>query len=261
MRLCECGCGHEARRRFVRGHQLRVSNPAKRPEIALKIKDWHTGRKLSAEQKAKISSALRGRSTWNKGLTKFTDLRVAAMARKVSETLKGRVRPKEESLKASASNRGKKRSDDFRKKMSLRTSCYMKAPENREKVSQRFRRLWADPNSTFNNPIYRKEWARRRGLRPSKPEMALLRIIEDNKLPFEYVGDGEVIIGRKCPDFININGKKQVVELFGDYWHRGQNPQDRVEVFAHYGFSTLVIWQHELKEPDKVLVKLQEFFK
>lgn len=259
MRLCECGCGHEANRRFVRGHQLRVSNPAKRPEIALKIKNWHTGRKQSTGQKAKISSALRGRSPWNKGLTKFTDLRVAAMAQKTSEALKGRVRPEEESLKAGASNKGKKRSDEFRRKMSLRTSGYMKVPENREKVSQRTRRLWADPNSTFNNPIYRKEWARKRGLRPTKPEMELLGIIESNQLPFRYVGDGEVVIGRKCPDFINVNGQKQIIELFGDYWHHGQNPQDRASVFAAYGFSTLVVWQHELREPEKVLAKLKEF--
>lgn len=26
-------------------------------------------------------------------------------------------------------------------------------------------------------------------------------------------------IGGLCPDFVNCNGKKVIIELFGDYWH------------------------------------------
>lgn len=259
MRLCECGCGQEVRKRFVKGHQLRVVNPAKRPEVAKKIADWHQGRKLTEEHRSKISCALKGKTTWNKGLTKLIDKRVFLGSQNTSRALKGRIRPEEETRKAGDSNRGQKRSAEFRQKMSHRTQQYMRDPKVREAISARTRRLWADPSSVFNDPSYRKDWARRRGLKPTKPEMELLQIIEGARLPFKYVGDGQVIIGRKCPDFININGQKQLIELFGDYWHKGHNPQDRVEVFAKFGFSTLVIWAHELKEPKAVLVRLKEF--
>lgn len=215
--LCECGCGQEVRNRLVKGHQ-------------------------SEQTRQSISLALAGVIPWNKGLTKNTDIRVAKNAVKISRALKGRIRPKEEALKAGISNKGQKRSNEFKEKMSIRT-----------------RQVWANPSSLFNNPAFLRERAQRQSLRPTRPELKVLQIIEDNQFPFKYVGDGEVVIGRKCPDFINIDGKKQIIELFGDYWHKKQNPQDRIDLFAKYGFSTLVLWEHELKNPNAVLTKLKEF--
>ncbi len=78
-------------------------------------------------------------------------------------------------------------------------------------------------------------------------------------MPYKYVGNGEVIIGFKNPDFINVNGEKKVIELYGDYWHRNDNPQDRIDHFKKYGFDCLVIWERELKNKDSLLIKLKEF--
>ena len=36
------------------------------------------------------------------------------------------------------------------------------------------------------------------------------------------------------------------IEIYGDYWHRGENPQDRVDLFDTYGYKTLVIWEKEV---------------
>ena len=96
-------------------------------------------------------------------------------------------------------------------------------------------------------------------IRPNKVERKLLELLNHNNFPFKYVGDGSFLIELKCPDFVNIDGKKQVIELFGDYWHQGEDPQDRIDLFAEYGFSTLIIWEHELSNPENILARIREF--
>ncbi len=94
---------------------------------------------------------------------------------------------------------------------------------------------------------------------PNESEKKLFDVIQNNNLPYKYVGNGEVIIGFKNPDFINVNGEKKVIELYGDYWHRNDNPQDRIDHFKKYGFDCLVIWERELKNKDSLFEKLKEF--
>jgi len=96
---------------------------------------------------------------------------------------------------------------------------------------------------------------------PNNAEMVLNGILSGNfGDEWKYVGNGDLIIGGKCPDFMNTNGKKGLIELFGDFWHRGQNPEDRIKAFEPYGYSTLVIWEHELKNPESVIDKVRNTF-
>jgi very-short-patch-repair endonuclease len=69
-----------------------------------------------------------------------------------------------------------------------------------------------------------------------------------------------VIIANKNPDFININGKKAIIEVYGEYWHKGQNPKDRANMFKKYGYSTLVVWDNEFKDMNKVIGKIQKYY-
>ena len=48
-----------------------------------------------------------------------------------------------------------------------------------------------------------------------------------------------------APDFLSTNGQRKVIEVFGDYWHKGEDPQGRIDAFAKLGFKCLVIWEHE----------------
>lgn len=126
------------------------------------------------------------------------------------------------------------------------------------KMSETQQRLWSRPE--YRNRVIK---AMRVGLlvTPNKCEQAIQNIL-DLLYPNEwrFVGDGEFIIAGKNPDFININGKKQIIELFGDYWHRGENPQKRIDLFKQYGYNTLIIWERELKDDaDKLFTKIQEF--
>ncbi len=92
-------------------------------------------------------------------------------------------------------------------------------------------------------------WKRANGViqsKPSGPEIALINLIKIGQLPFRYTGNGDVWLGNRNPDFINTNGKKQVVEMFGDYWHSESDVVQRTIHYEMYGFHTLVIWEHEL---------------
>lgn len=76
---------------------------------------------------------------------------------------------------------------------------------------------------------------------------------------WKFVGDGQLIIAGKCPDFVNVNGQKKIIELFGDYWHKGQNPKARIAVFKPFGYKTLVVWEHELRNVGKLRRRLIRF--
>lgn len=51
------------------------------------------------------------------------------------------------------------------------------------------------------------------------PEKRFIELCRKYHLPFRYVGDGSRWIGSYNPDFVEENGRKLVVEIFGEYWH------------------------------------------
>lgn len=96
--------------------------------------------------------------------------------------------------------------------------------------------------------------------KPTTPERQLILIL--NELfpnQYKYVGNGEVWIAGKNPDFINVNGQKKLIEVFGDFWHQGETGEDRIAHFAKYGFRTLIIWEHELSNKDLIVHKVKDF--
>jgi len=98
--------------------------------------------------------------------------------------------------------------------------------------------------------------------RPTKPEIELMKLLaREHPGEFAYNGGFElgVSIGARVPDFVNVNSQKQVIELYGDYWHRNDNPQDRVHEYGALGCECLVVWEHELENEVILVVKLREF--
>jgi len=187
---------------------------------------------------------LKGRDSWNKGLTK-----------EISVGLK----------RLSESKIGKKLPLTVVKKMKISIKKYY---ENggviwnkgiqyddiiKEKISEGVKLLWQSDE-------YVKKQMKSRNVMPNKAEMYLQSILNsiffENQ--FQYVGDGKEIIGGKCPDFIDLINNK-IIELYGDYWHRGQNPQDRIDYFKQFGYDTLVIWESELKDIEVLKNKLTSF--
>lgn len=103
--------------------------------------------------------------------------------------------------------------------------------------------------------------------KPNKAERKLTHLLR-RYFPneWEYTGDGKVILHGLIPDFTNKNGRKAVIELFGDYWHtkRIKSWKDtelgKIMAYKALGFECLVIWEKELKDEERVVSKISNFF-
>lgn len=138
---------------------------------------------------------------------------------------------------------------DFKRKH--KEAC--NTPEAKKNFSKSSLKLWKDPE-------YIKIQMKARNVKQNKTEKRLDNIL-NNLYPGEYkfVGDGQIVINGKVPDFINVNGQKKIIELFGDYWHRNDTPEDRAKIFEPFGYQTLVIWEHELKNLRRVSFRINRF--
>lgn len=140
-----------------------------------------------------------------------------------------------------------------------------KRPENRKKISEGVAALW-------NNPVIKAERVKTvlkaNRIKINNCEKQIETLL--TKLcpgEYKFVGNGDFILGGKCPDFINVNNQKKVIEFFGDYWHGEErtgisneaHEQEKVNYFLGYGFQTLVIWEHELKDTELLEEKIMNF--
>lgn len=147
-------------------------------------------------------------------------------------------------------------------------SCSGKLKWKDEKFKEHFKKLWE--NVEFKEKAIK---ARLQGkkISPNIPEKTLIKLLK-NILPnqYKFIGDGKLIIGGYCPDFINTNGQKKIIEHFGCYWHKCKQcgfgkgklrPKDagRLKEYNKLGYQTLIVWEHELKNLDKVSDRILEF--
>lgn len=90
---------------------------------------------------------------------------------------------------------------------------------------------------------------------PTIPEQKIIDIVSKHFPDFKYNGNGElsVVLAGMIPDFINTNGKKQVIEVFGDYYHgKGcRNWKDselgKEMAYNSIGYDCLILWEHDIK--------------
>lgn len=75
---------------------------------------------------------------------------------------------------------------------------------------------------------------------------------------WEYVGNGKLIVNGKCPDFSRID-KKQLIELFGTYWHKNDNPEEKIQHYSKSGYECIVVWENELDKPDILIERIRLF--
>ena len=160
----------------------------------------------------------------------------------------------------------KKKIEELKKKFPKMGHFLPHSEDTKNKLRKYGKKLW-------QNSEYKEKQVKAilNGLRkkPTKPEIKLnnlLQITFPNE--YKYTGNGKVIIGGLNPDFMNINGKKKLIELFGDYWHNSkrrknmsyhQTEEGRINHFKKYGFNCLIIWEHQLKDEDNVINKIKGF--
>ena len=144
---------------------------------------------------------------------------------------------------------------------------YYSDPVHRENVGKRQAKFFSDPanreaaskssKERFNDPAFLVKY-RSFLKKPNKLEQRVLAVIDNLGLPFKYNGDYSQGIALNCkiPDFINTNGKKQVIEVFGDYWHRHPdgpkfnylNENKQIASYKAVGFECLVLWEHDIRK-------------
>ena len=105
----------------------------------------------------------------------------------------------------------------------------------------------------------------------TKPERIFELICKKYNLPFKYTGNSSFWIGRLNPDFIEENGKKVVVEIFGDYWHSPLNNRNlreihtleyRKQYYKRRKWISIFFWESDLLRKDAeqfVLLKLSKY--
>jgi G:T-mismatch repair DNA endonuclease (very short patch repair protein) len=158
-----------------------------------------------------------------------------------------------------------------------------------KKNSESMKRLWQDPDYIAKQMKARKEgniqksftikclWQnleyvmnqmKAREIKPNKSEKFLTKFLQQHfPNQWKYVGNFKYWINGANPDFININGQKKIIEMNGDWWHgekitrrtKEEEEKQRIERFAKYGYKTLVIWEHELKDTHSIMNRIEEF--
>lgn len=245
------------------------------PEIIQKISET-TKAAMTPEVCAKISKAAKLRMTpeFRQKLSKATSATMTLERRhQIGEQTKARMTP--EVLQQMSKTATAAMTPEVRQQISKSVKAYaatiplklkqqinetrkiaMKKPEVVKRMSELSKQRW-------QNPEYRarvvtgimKGWH----AKPNYPEQGLIHLFQEYNLPFRYVGGGEVILGGKCPDFINSDGKKQLIELFGTYFHDLLDAARRTEHFRQYGFTTLIIWEDELGNQPRLVKKIRKF--
>lgn len=136
--------------------------------------------------------------------------------------------------------------------------------ETKKKLSETRKRQWQDPE-------YVAKLIKAMAVKPNGLERRLIELFEKHLPDFKYNGDFSegVMLGGLTPDFVNVNGKKQVIEIFGDYWHSPEIVGDdwrrselgKVMIYNSVGWDCLVIWENELKEltEEQILNKVLNF--
>jgi very-short-patch-repair endonuclease len=146
--------------------------------------------------------------------------------------------------------KGKSCTDTTREKIKKIMTGRKHTEKTIEKMSKtrKERGLSKGLSNPMSNPRNVLKWVQSNRITPNKQEIKLQQIL-DRILPGEYITNVKgqcIIINCKIPDFVCLPRKK-LIEFYGDYWHRGENEQNRIDEFKQFGFSTLIIWEKELK--------------
>jgi len=232
--------GRDAKGHFIKGSKInqgRVPSAEQRRKQA----EAMTGRVESDEHKDKIRVAMvkaaaegrlkigiKGSVPWNKGngVKKIRFLNDAKFKKGLIPWNKGKSWPPEMIEKMSVAH--KNITDETRTKMSKAKIGIQHSAET-----------------------VRKMLTRRT---PTSLEMKFLGIIEKNNLPYKFVGDGSFMIGRKNPDFININREKIAIEVYARYYklRHAETVQEwkeeRQKVFREYGWEAIFFDETQVKE-------------
>lgn len=276
--LCACGCGRNTERKsskFCLGHNKEMYTPERARKISIALK----GRERTIEHRQAISKS-------KKGLKPYISDELREQRREYflannpmhNPILKERHRATMDTQEYKDNVvRGLRNhyATPENRKMHGREQTLEKRERNRLAQIERYRKFTADDWARFYatcSKSAKMSWGNGRDksylinniydnmyTKPNGAESKLWGILESiSPGNWYYVGDFSFRIGTKCPDFINFD-KNLIIELFGYYWHQGQDPSDRIELFKSYGYKTLIIWDFELSSPESIVERINNW--
>lgn len=195
---------------------------------------------------------------------------------RISMKLIGHIVTQEQRDKSSKTQRGRVLSDEHIKKIGVASKRHWQDPEYRKIIVEATTKQWQDP--VLAEIMVTRSLEGNQKSRPNGPEKKVVEILKSISTNIKYVGDGAYWIPStgKNPDFIDED-RKLIIEVYGCYWHcckkhfpdvegrdsiiekQYRKDQQRINKFKKLGYSVLIIWEHELKYPERVLKKIKSF--
>lgn len=255
MNYCQCGCGQQLVQKykyryvpkFVWGHNTRIKNPVQDEKVRRKItKSVIKYYEEHPEAKETLSISMKkARETGAYGKKHKEKLSISGKKAWAEGKFDGKRKNLGKSLKETWKD-PKKRKEQSK----ILIDSWKELEASRKKLSKATTDAWRDP-------IKRENLIKGQNRKPTKPELHFDSLLQQwFPKEWKYVGDFKFWIEGKNPDWVNINSKKAVIELYGDYFHKGENPKKRINFFKKYGFKTLVVWEKELKNTEKLRQKV-----
>lgn len=214
-------------------------------EYNIPIKNSGSPKKLPDYWKNNLRKP-KSKPAWSKGLNKENDSHL----KHISESLKG---PKNKSWKPEIHTN---------KMIKCKCGCGQLRPIYDSKGRKRYYIKGHYNKYQFKkgDPAWNKnkKWDRETIMKilvrrsPNNPEQYLTKFFINNNFPYKFVGDGQIIIGGRNPDFIDTTNRHKIIEFFGEHWHKPEDENIKRKIYKEHGYSLLVIWGNDLKDETKL---------
>lgn len=232
--------------KFEKGHivpkewRKKISDTRKRLFREGKLKVWMEGKTHSEKARQKIRGKRKlqiithsEKTRKKQSISKLGDKNPAKRFE-----VKEKIRKTMERISRMPNN--KKEFSEFQKKLWQNKEYKEKM---KVKLSIALKKKWQDKN--FRERII-KATLKSLMKRPTSFEQKIIYLTNKYNLPFKYVGNGQILIGYKNPDFIETNGKKLLIEVHNKFHHQNNYEETRSKRFAKYGYKTLFINEDEV---------------
>jgi hypothetical protein len=234
------------------------------PETIEKMRIAKLGKKMSLETRQKMSEAQMGEKhhMFGKHCSQEVKNRVSDGLRRLYQTAKGKKIREivDNANKGNHHHLGHKHSEEALEKMRKIKTGKVLSEETKNKMRESQKVVWSKSIEYKNERVGNIVKGNKNTKYPNKKETIILNMLQELQPDTRYfIGGGDGLkVGGKIPDI--YNGKDKLIEHYGYHWHHNHNPQDRIDLFAKYGFKTLIIQEMDLiKHPDKVREQLIAF--
>ena len=231
---------------------------------------WY-GKHLSKEHRQKISAAQKEEKSYWYGRHHSEETR-----RKMSESHKGKHLSDQIRRKIGNANRGRRKGKTYEEIYGIEKAQRIKKKIGdavRGEKNPNYGRQFSDETKQklreaaklqWQNKEFIRRWIIATRTKPNMSEENMMRILS-HLMPGEFAYNGDfsqgVSIGGRIPDFVDVNGHKWIIELFGELFHsplctaKRKIPPRRyynetIRHYKKYGYKCIIFWTRDIDRPD-----------